>query len=111
MFTIPLSRKSIVVLKSVALKSMKERAASGFYPGSGMLEGVGDASFGPFFFVFFFSWRGRLCYLSLLLHFRAQNWQQVFLLMMCIYYFEMIIECHWVINTSNNMNSNLLMKP
>lgn len=51
MFIIPLSRKSVVVLKSVALKSMKEGAASDFYPGSGMVEGVGDSSFGPFFFL------------------------------------------------------------
>lgn len=59
MFITPLSRKSIV-LKSVALKSTKKGAASGFYPGSGMVEEDSDSSFGPFFFFFFLERRAML---------------------------------------------------
>lgn len=44
----PLSGKSIVVLKSAAVKPTKEvRAAFCFYPGSGVMEEENHASFWP----------------------------------------------------------------
>lgn len=45
----PLSRKSIVILKSVAVKHTKQRAASVSYLGSGIVEEENDSSFWPAF--------------------------------------------------------------